>query len=147
MRYPLLNLALLSALLSASCGGNGLPSARNVVLSIDPPSASVASGGKLALTASATGFTGPTVVVWWIQESHDKDRYDDCGILSTQSLPTWDHCPYGYVVFSTVDGLPNQAEFHAPPTPGTYHVTVRAVQPVAFDSVTKFATSPITVTP
>lgn len=139
--------AVLILLFIPGCGGNGLPRSRDVVLAIEPATPTVAANGAITLTGSATGFTGGTVVNWWIQESHDKDPYDDCGLLAEQAPPTAQRCPYGYVMFATVDGLPNQAQYHAPSTPGTYHVTLRAVQPVEFDYLAKTLTVPITVTP
>jgi hypothetical protein len=51
-------------------------------------------------------------------------------------------------MFATVDGVPNSAVYHAPGTPGTYHVVMDASQMRGYGdilSVDAFAT--ITVTP
>jgi len=130
--------------LLTSCGTGGLPHTSQVTVTVTPSQATVAPGGSVTLTGAATGFTGPPIVQWWIQESRDIDRYNDCGVLSSQAPPQTG-CPYGYVMFADVTSFPSSATYYAPSTPGTYHVTFEASQVVEFDSLTKTVQATITV--
>jgi hypothetical protein len=131
-------------LLLVSCGTGGLPHTNQVTASITPSQATVAQGDSLLLIGNAVGFTASPIVRWWIQESRDIDRYDDCGLLSSQAPPQ-SGCPYGYVIFNDVTTFPSAATYYAPLTPGTYHVTFEALQVVEFDSLRKTVQATITV--
>lgn len=127
-----------------SCGTGGLPHTNQVTASVAPVQAAVPAGGSVTLTGSAKGFTASPIVSWWIQESRDIDRYNDCGLLSSQAPPQ-SGCPYGYVMFADVTTFPSSATYYAPSTPGTYHVTFQAMQVSEFDSLTKTVQATITV--
>ncbi len=133
-------------MLITACG-NG-PSASQVSVTVSPAAATVSVNGSLVLQGNATGFTvGPTVS-WWVQESKNIDFNADCGLLSSQQPPAEAACPYGYVMFTGVSGVPNSAVYHAPSTPGTYHVVMDATQLRGYGDVLSVdATATITVTP
>lgn len=129
-----------------SCGSG--PSADQVSVTITPAAASVPVHGSVALQGNAAGFSvGPTVS-WWIKESKDLDFNADCGLLETQQPPAEAVCPYGYVVFSGVSGIPSSAVYHAPGTAGTYRVVMDAAQLRGYgDPLSVDALATITVTP
>ena len=127
------------------CGGNGLPNRSSVIPTVTPSEATVAVGGSVEITGNATGFTSSPVVDWWIKESKDRDFYRDCGKLDTQTKD-FTGCPYGIVMFHDVAQFPSVATYYAPPTPGTYHVTFRAIQFSTYEYLEKMATATITVT-
>lgn len=127
-----------------NCGGNGLPHSNQVTVTVTPASATIAPGGSVALTGSATGFTAAPILDWYIQESKDLDFLDDCGLLTSQNPPQTG-CPYGYVMFDDVTQFPSTSTYYAPTTPGTYHVTFEASQVVPFDHLTKTVQAVITV--
>lgn len=129
-----------------SCGGNGLPHTNQVTATVTPAAATVAPGGSVTLTGSASGFTAGPIVKWYIQESKDIDFINDCGFLTSQNPPQGG-CPYGYVMFAEVTGLPSIATYYAPSVSGTYHVTFEATQfsYALADHLTKTAHVVITV--
>ncbi len=140
-----LGIAILLLQTLTGCG-SGLPSASSITVSVSPSQASVQVGGTVALTGTATGFTASAIVTWWIQESKAVDFNNDCGKLDTQGKD-FTGCPYGFVMFHDVTTVPSKAIYYAPPTPGTYHVTLTMTQVTEFDHVGKTATATITVTP
>jgi len=85
------------------------------------------------------------MLVWWIKESKDINFNADCGFLTSQQPPSEAECPYGYVMFATVEGVPNSAIYYAP---GTYHVGMDASQIRGYgDILDVTTTATITVTP
>jgi hypothetical protein len=142
VRAVILPVALIAALLLASCG-NGLPNSNQVIVTVTPAQATIAVGESVALDGNATGFTRSPIVVWWVQEARDSGG-DDCGYLQP---PPVSPCQYGYVIFNSVAQFPSSATYYAPLTPGTYHVTFQATQNTAFDYLSKTATATIIVTP
>ena len=144
MRLPLAFLAAVFAVLLIGCGGSGLPHSNQVTVSVTPAQTTIAAGASVSLTGQGTGFTADPVIQWWIKESHDLDRTNDCGFLSSQAPPQTG-CPFGYVMYSPVEKVPNSATYYAPLTPGTYHVTFEASEVATFDSLSKTAQATITV--
>jgi hypothetical protein len=72
---------------------------------------------------------------------------EHCGFLVTStSQANFTNCPMGYVTYDP-NKFPSPATYHAPPTPGTYHVQFIATQFSTFDHVSTTATAPVTVTP
>ncbi len=129
-----------------SCGGSGLPSSQSLTVTVTPASATLAAGGTVNLSGTANGFTQAPLVTWGMQESHKGSGLVlACGQFPT-SQESFTICPFGYVVYADQNTNPNPAVYHAPPTPGTYHVVFSALQIATFDSVTKTATATITVT-
>jgi len=144
-----LGLALLLAL--TGCGGNGLPPASSVTVTVTPSSATIAANGSVTLQGTASGFApqpdvAPPLMLWGIQESSNTVPVSACGLLPSQT-PDLTLCPYGYVVQADVTSLPSNAVYHAPATPGTYHVVFTATQSVMYSSLQKAAAATITVTP
>ena len=132
------------------CGNNGLPPANTVTVTVTPQTASVVAGGTVTLQGGGSGFAqppevAPPTVLWGIQESSNLVPMSECGELPTQN-PDFTQCPYGYVVYPDVGIFPSTAVYHAPPTPGVYHVVFTATQMVPFYGLQKSATATITVT-
>ncbi len=145
-RTIMLSLVISAAMFFGSCG-TGLPHSSDVVASVTPATATLPVGETVGLVGNATGFTNTQQVVvdWWVQEAKDAGA-DACGYLKP---PPTSACGFGYVIFGPVAKFPSSASYHAPQTPGTYHVTFEATQFSygAFDHVTKSASATITVTP
>jgi hypothetical protein len=146
-------LSLLSAMLG--CGGaSDLPSTSAVSVSLAPSTATIQVGQTIDLTGTATGFTNPTIS-WWEQDQHDAavngDGEEDCDDITAVSSNLIATCAYGYLTNSAMAAArTGTATYHAPPTPGTYHVTFRAFQVSTIqwgDSVERRAKATITVTP
>ena len=135
---------LVLALAFINCGSSALPHSNQVIVSVTPAPASVTAGGTVTLVGNATGFTGSPIVEWWVQEAKDRGGGDDCGYLT---LPPMSPCPYGYVVFGSVEQFPSSATYYAPAIAGTYHVTFQATQFVEYEYLIKTSTVTITVTP
>jgi hypothetical protein len=135
---------VLPLVLLASCGGGGLPPSSAVTVSITPSTATVKTGGTVALTGDATGFTASPIVDWWIQESKGGTG-SDCGKLDTDPKD-FTGCPYGFVMFDDVNQFPTKATYYAPPTPGTYHVVVSMTEICCYyDYLTKTGSTTVTV--
>ena len=126
----------------AGCGTGGLPHSNQVTVTVTPSQATISTGGTLALTGSADGFTASPIFEWWIQESKDLDFNNDCGFLSSQAPPQTG-CPFGYVMYDLATA--SHATYYAPPVAGTYHATFSASQFIEFDHLTKNAEATITV--
>jgi hypothetical protein len=146
MRLPLALLAVVSAfaLLFAGCGGNGLPHSNQVSVTVSPAQATITANGSVVLTGTAAGFTDSLLGRWWIQESYNLDRNNDCGFLSTDAPPQ-SGCLYGYVMYDPTMAVPSTATYYAPSAPGTYHVTFEASQFVEFDHLSRTGEATITV--
>ncbi len=148
-----LGLSLFSVMMG--CGkAADLPSSRAVSVSLTPSTATIQVGQTVDLTGTATGFTDPTIS-WWEQDQHDaaingygEENCDDITDANSNLIPS---CAYGYLTNSAMaQASTATATYHAPPTPGTYHVTFRAFQMSSIqwgDSVEKRAQATITVTP
>ena len=145
-RAIVLSLVIKATILLGSCG-SGLPHSNEVIATVTPAQATVSVDQSVGLVGNATGFsdTSQVVVRWWVQEAKATVA-DDCGYL--QPPPTIP-CEFGYVTYGPIPKFPSSANYYAPQTPGTFHVTVEATQFSygAFDHLTKTATATITVTP
>ena len=151
MRRPLCAVLALVAISLTGCGGNGLPRSSAVTVTVTPTTATVTAGGTVTLQGGGSGFASPPevaapIVLWGIQESSNVVPASGCGEFPTQN-PDFTQCPNGYVVFGDVNTFPSTAVYHAPPTPGVYHVVFTATQSVMFNSLQKSATATVTVTP
>lgn len=140
VRYCIL--ALIAVLLTAC--GSGLPSSSQISIAITPVQATIPIDATLTLHGTATGFTTPPFVSWWVQESHDLDQIHDCGFVEYKD-GSFTSCPFGFVVYTLFE-VPSAATYYAPPTPGTYHVTFDVWQRHGFNQVEKSATATIVVT-
>ncbi len=138
-----------------ACGSApDLPSSSAVSVSITPSSATIQVGKSVDLLGIATGFTQPTLS-WWEQDQHDAavNGYgeEDCDDITSANTNLIASCPYGYLTGSApAQASMATATYHAPMTPGTYHVTFRAVQSSTQNwaaYVEKRTTATITVTP
>jgi hypothetical protein len=119
----------------------------HLVATISPMEATVKAGGVVTLAADQSGFTNEPVMQWWIQESKRANPKITCGMFDY--LPKdFTGCPFGFVVYRADLAFPGTAVYHAPPTPGVYHVTVGILQVSEWNSLEeRTATAAITVTP
>jgi hypothetical protein len=154
MRRVIAILAVVPAVLMLACGSaSDLPSSSAVSVSITPSSATIQVGQSVDLQGTATGFTQPTLD-WWEQDQHDATSNgsgsEDCDDITAQNTNLIASCLFGYLTGSAmVQASSETATYHAPLTPGTYHVTLRAFQVSAEQigaSVEKRTTATITVT-
>jgi len=146
-------LILLSVMLG--CGGaSDLPPSSAVSVSLAPLTATIQVGQTVDLTGTAIGFTNPTIS-WWERDQHDSavNGYGeaDCDNITAANANLIATCAYGYLTNSAMVQAPTgTATYHAPATPGTYHVTFWAVQVSTIqwgESVERRANATITVTP
>ena len=136
------------------CGASDLPSTSVTSVSLAPLTTTIPVGHSVDLTGTATGFTNPTIS-WWEQDQHDSavNGYgeEDCDDITADNSNLIANCPYGYLTNSAMaQASTGIATYHAPATPGTYHVTFRAFQASTIqwgDSIEKRAKATITVTP
>ena len=151
-RKPLL-LAALSLLLG--CGdARDLPHSSEVSLAVVPSAATIPIGQSVVLVGTATGFSKPTIS-WWEQDQHDAaiNGYgeEDCDDINSANLNLIPSCNFGYLTGSAMTQAATEiATYHAPNTPGTYHITFRAFQmslEMIGASVEKRAAVTIIVTP
>jgi hypothetical protein len=122
---------ILLALCFAGCGaGSDLPKGNLVTLSLSPLSSTIAVGGTVSLQAQTSGFTAAPYLQWWMKEQHDAGATgsEDCDGISAVNQNLIPTCKFGYIVVDSMQEFGSTATYHAPQTPGTYHVTFRAVQ-------------------
>ncbi len=118
--------ALAGCLLLVGCGGNELPPAGSVSVTVVAARTPIATGDSVLMTATISGYKGDTVVNWLVQESYDRNK-QTCSYKQGQEPPTpFSNCPDGYLTYEDVK-TPMQSTFHAPPTAGTYHITFGVV--------------------
>ncbi len=141
----------LSALGLLGCGtGSGLPPSSAVTLTLTPMQSTTPAGGTVALQAIVSGFTLRPYLTWWMQEQHDAgmNGSEDCDDITPANQNLIPTCRFGYITVDTRTQNSSTATYHAPQTPGTYHVTFWATQistVVNGGSVEKRATASITV--
>jgi hypothetical protein len=124
-----LGITLLACSLAALIGCRGSSKPREPNLSLAPAAdAVVAPGASLPITASGN-VTKYTDVVWVVVEA------DRAGIRCTEPAhppkpapPPAAPCPFGWleVEMGTESAAQARAIYHAPVTPGTYHVLATA---------------------
>jgi hypothetical protein len=119
----------------------------HLIATMSPMEATVKAGGVVTLVGDQSGFTNAPVMQWWIQESKRANPKITCGMFDY--LPKdFTGCPFGFVVYRTDLVFPGTAVYHAPPTPGVYHVTLGILQASEWNSLEeRTATAAITVTP
>ena len=126
-------IAVLAAAVLIGCGGApDLPSSSAVSVTVQPSTAAIKVGETVDLHGTATGFTNPTIN-WWQQDQHDTavNGYGsmDCDYINDANTNLIPSCKYGYLTNSpTMQASSATATYHAPMTPGTYHVTFHASQ-------------------
>jgi len=150
-------MALFSAVLLvglfACGGGSGLPPSSTVSVSLIPVTAAIQEGQTVDLKGTAIGFTQPTIS-WWEQDQHDSAvngfGEEDCDYINDANSELIPTCRFGYLTGSPMLQASTEiATYHAPMTPGTYHVTFRAFQFSSTQSgefIERRATATITVT-
>lgn len=153
MRSEMILLPAVLVSLMASCGNSDLPHSSAVSVMVTPSAATIQVGQTVALQGTATGFTQPTID-WWEQDQHDAavNGYgeENCDDVTDTSIDLNATCPFGYLTGSPMaESSAGTATYHAPVTPGTYHVTLRAFQislTQVGETIEKRATATITVT-
>lgn len=142
----------LIALLLVACGGGSsdLPHTSQLSATITPSQPTIAAGGTVTLNGSVSGFTADPFIQWWVQEKHDGpiEGSANCDNISDLNSPLIASCQFGYVTVNTMGKTTTTAIYHAPITPGVYHVTLYATQMSVhgFDFAEIRATAAITVT-
>ena len=152
MRPSLLFVALLGLAVLVSCGGaSDLPHSSQVTLTITPASATIPVNGTVDLQGNVVGLSSPTLD-WWQQDHHDASGINgsaNCDHVTDVSLVPG--CHFGYLTGSgMVQASSAGATYHAPSTPGTYHVTLRVFQASSqtwAEFFEKRTSATITVTP
>jgi hypothetical protein len=137
------------AIFLSGCGSDA-PPASALSVTITPASATVAANGTVNLSGSASGFTRKPDIIWYMQEgpSTPATPAPSCGYLNPTIPPSFNNCVYGYVIYNEGSGTAPTAVYHAPATPGTYHVVLQAMQSDGFvTQAIKTASAEITVTP
>ncbi len=132
MRPALFLLALASLASLLSCGGaSDLPHSSEVTLTITPAAATIPVNGSIDLQGNVVGLSNPTLD-WWQQDHHDATGINgsqDCDYVRQVTPYILSTCTAGYL---TGPGMVNAATstevYHAPSTPGTYHITLRVFQ-------------------
>lgn len=140
---PLLAVLLPAVLADGCCGG--FPPSDSVVAQVDPAQATVQAGGTVALVGTATGvadYLNRERHSWRVEENPTSQTCQESNHITSG-------CTYGYVEYSSEQGLPASATYHAPATPGTYHVEffLSIDGKCIGDLFIKFARATITVTP
>jgi hypothetical protein len=87
-------------------------------VSISPFSTTIPILGTVALTGTTKNFNDKGAR-WWVDESRTQNHLD-CAFTSL-SQATFDHCPFGYVVFNPVQP-PYSATYYASTVTGSYHI-------------------------
>ena len=132
-----------------ACGIEQIPP-EQLTVTIAPAGATVARNGTVDLTGNANGFSKTPVLSWYMAEGPTTPATPApyCGYLVPKNTPNTTACIYGYITYVSDSGTSGVATYHAPDTPGTYHVVFIASQ---FDGFVaqggKTATAVITVTP
>ena len=124
--------AILLFAAAMSCGGaSDLPRRSDVAVSITPATVTIRVGQTQDLAATASGFTAPTLM-WWQQDHHDAtgiNGSEDCDNITATNSSLIANCAQGYLSnVGALQGSTSTATYHAPMTPGTYHVTFWATQ-------------------
>jgi hypothetical protein len=153
MRLPFAVIAVLVIGVMLSCGGApDLPPESQVSLSLAPLFATIPVNGTVDLQGSISGLSAP-YLDWWMQEKHDQgiNGSEDCDDITPANQNLIANCPFGYLTGSgLVQATSATATYHAPSTPGSYHVTLRGFQLSSQqwgEGIEKRAAASITVTP
>ncbi len=152
MRREMAVFPALLVCLMVSCGRSDLPSSSSVSVTVTPSTVTIQVGETVELRGTATGFTRPTIS-WWEQDQHDAAvngfGEEDCDNVTDATGDPTAICPFGYLTGSPMAEVSTgTATYHAPTTPGTYHVTFRAFQislTQIGETLEKRATATITV--
>jgi len=119
----------------------------NVTVTVSPATATLSANGKIGLQATVNGLCStctPSISSWGIAE--------DAGSCDwfTNNGPPSGPCPAGTIEETGGDlGNSLSVTYHAPATPGTYHVVAQCCGAGLFGTLppTKNGTSVITITP
>jgi hypothetical protein len=137
---------------TVACGGGGWDP-NNVVVTLSPASATVASGAQISLQATVTGLPsdgGNPALTWAIVELQSAGSTGAQCNWRGSSTPQAPSCPDGTIELPMPTDLakgPNTttAIYHASGSTGTFHVIVNWSTGFT-PAITKSATSTITVT-
>jgi hypothetical protein len=146
--YRVLFVGLLGMLITTGCGGgNEGFNPNNVTVSISPATASVAAGSQVTLQATVNGLCSTcasSIYLWSVSENATPGN-SSCDWSDT---PPAGPCPAG-TIQETLGGPQSSlaVKYHAPSTPGTYHVVAEWCDCFGTPTVRMTGTSVITVTP
>ena len=125
---------LLPAVLMLSCGSpSDQPPSSAVSVAITPATVTIQVGQTVDLHGATAGFTQAPLIDWWEQDQHDASKdgtgSEDCDNITPQNSNLIASCSFGYLTGSAVtQATSGTATYHAPMTPGVYHVTFHATQ-------------------
>jgi hypothetical protein len=149
--YRVLSVGLLAMLIATGCGETNKDKgfANNVTVSISPATVSIAASSQVTLQAMVSGLCSgcaSDIFAWSISEDATEGG-SACDWFDTP--PVLYSCPAGTI--QQTEGTPSGSTltvmYHAPSTPGTYHVVAEWCDCVFTPVVKKTGTSVISVTP
>ena len=144
--YRVLSVVLLAMLITTGCGGGNKGfNANNVTVSISPATASIAASSQVTLEATVNGLCSTCasdIFLWAISENATAGG-SSCNWFDTP--PVVPSCPGGTIQQNSQSTL--MVTYHAPSTPGTYHVVAEWCDCFGTPTVKKTGTSVISVTP
>jgi hypothetical protein len=147
--YRVLSVSLLAMLIATGCGQSNkdLGFANRVTVSISPATASVAANNQVTLQATVNGLCSgcaSDIFAWSISEDATSGG-SNCNWFDT---PPTVSCPAGTIQQTQgASGSTLTVTYHAPSTPGTYHVVAEWCDCVFTPVTKKTGTSVISVTP
>jgi len=137
------------AVVFVGCGSGEGYNPDNVTVTVSPTTATLSANGKIGLQATVNGLCSlcaPDIYSWGVTE--DAGPGDSNGSSCdwfTNNGPPIEPCPAG-TIEETAGSNSLSVTYHAPATPGTYHV-VAGWSPGLGSLPTKNGTSVITTTP
>lgn len=138
--------SLVLLIVIAGCGCGGGYNENNVTVTVSPAGATISGNGQVTLRATVKGLCSgcaPSIDLWSVAE----DVGESC---DWYTMPPTGQCPGGTI--QETAGAPSNTltvKYHAPGTPGTYHVIAQCCGGGLFGGLPPFkqGTSVITVTP
>jgi hypothetical protein len=150
--FRLFSVVLLAfVVLLGGCGSGQSYNPNNVTVTVSPATATIPASGKIRLQATVNSLCSgcaASIANWGITE--DAETGDPSGFTCawfTDNGPPTRQCPAGTI--EETPGGPSSSltvTYHAPPTPGTYHVIAQWSGGFGSGSPTKDGTAVITVT-
>ena len=144
--YRVLSVVLLAMLITTGCGGGNKGfNANNVTVSISPATVSIAASSQVTLQATVNGLcsTCASDIFSWAISENATAGGSSCNWFDTP--PVVPSCPGGTIQQNSQSTL--TVTYHAPSTPGTYHVVAEWCDCFGTPTVKKTGTSVISVTP
>jgi len=136
--------AFVGLIVSVSCGTSNGFNPNNVTVSVSPTTATIPTGGQVALQATVQGLSSTSISSISLWSVTENPSGADCATYVGIVPPG--PCPAGTIQIAASDEL--TVTYFAPSAPGTYHVNAEWEDFVNFTGppvATKIGTSVITV--